>query len=59
MGTRGGGRRPEGGNKKPAFIPLGGFHYHDDATQKEKRRDVACNVSKNKKPVVIPLGGRP
>ena len=25
MGTREGGRRPEGGNTKPAFIPLGGF----------------------------------
>ena len=26
MGTREGGRRPEGGNIKPAFIPLGDFH---------------------------------
>ena len=57
MGTREGGRRPEGGNKSPRFIPLGGpsvyaawwhfcGHYH--ATEKEEGRDVACNVSKIK-----------
>ena len=40
--------------KKPASTPLNGFHWHDGATQKGKRRDVACNVSKIKSAVAKP-----
>ena len=51
-----GGRWPKagGGNKKPVKPPLGSFSPHDGATKKEKRRDVACNVSKARVAAVKP-----
>ena len=61
MGTREGGRRPEGGNKKPAFIPLGSHPQ----TQHSSRLAAAHKPSIHPawlpptNPVIIPLGGHP
>ena len=42
------------GGKEPAKPPLGGFSPHDGVTKEEKRRDVACNVSKARVAAVKP-----
>ena len=45
------------GGKEPAKPLLGGFSPHDGATKKEKRRDVACNVSRTKSQYLCRLAG--
>ena len=58
MGTREGGRRPEGGNTKPAFIPFGGYlqtqHLSRLAAARKPSVYPAWPLPTN--PAFIPLG---
>ena len=61
MGTREGGRRPEGGNTKPAFIPLGGCSktQYSSRLADTRKHSIYPAWPLPTSPVFIPLGSRP